>query len=157
MALAICLWFNGNAREAAEYYTRRFPDGQVLTNWTAPAETPGNAEGSEVLVRFRIMGQEFIALNGGPQFTFSEAVSFEISCKDQAEVDHYWDTLIADGGTPSMCGWLKDKFGVSWQVTSPELESILGGPDPEGAKRATEAMLQMTKLDLAALRAAYAG
>jgi len=157
MSLAICLWFNGNAREAAEYYISRFPDGRVLTQWTTPAQTPGNEVGSEVFVRFEVFGQEFIALNGGPQFTFSEAISLEISCRDQDEIDHYWETLIADGGSPSMCGWLKDKFGLSWQVTSPVLEEILGGQDQEGARRATEAMLQMTKLDLNALKLAYGG
>lgn len=157
MPLAICLWLNGNAREAAEYYVSRFPDGEVLTNWVTPTETPGNASGSEVFVRFTILGQEFIALNGGPQFMFSEAISFELPCRDQAEIDHYWDTLIADGGTPSMCGWLKDRYGLSWQIVSPALGEILGGPDPEGARRATEAMLEMTKLDLAALQAAYQG
>lgn len=157
MSFAICLWMNGNAREAAEYYVRTFPDGKIVENWITPATTPGNEIGSEVLVRFSIMGQEFIALNGGPQFTFSEAISFEIPCRDQAEIDHYWNTLIEDGGTPSMCGWLKDKFGVSWQVSSPEVGEILSGPDPDGARRATEAMLEMTKLDLAKMRAAYEG
>lgn len=157
MQLSTCLWFNGNAREAAEYYVKTFPGGKLLDNWITPADTPGNAVGEEVVVRFEILGQRFIALNGGPEFTFSEAISFEIPCVDQDEIDHYWSTLIGDGGEASVCGWLKDKFGVSWQVSSPRIDAVLSGEDKEGAKRATEAMLEMTKLDIAQLEAAYRG
>lgn len=155
MQLITCLWFNGNAREAATFYTRVFPNSSMADNWIAPTDTPGNKQGEEVVVNFTIFGQPFIGLNGGPQFPHSEAVSFQIPCADQTEIDHYWDILTADGGQESQCGWLKDKFGISWQVTSKEMEQYLGGPDAAGAQRATQAMLQMTKIDLVAMRRAY--
>jgi predicted 3-demethylubiquinone-9 3-methyltransferase (glyoxalase superfamily) len=123
----------------------------------APTETPGNDQGSEVFVNFTIFGQPFIGLNGGPQFPHSEAISFQIPCADQAEIDKYWNVLTADGGAESQCGWLKDKFGISWQVISPEMGKYLGGADAEGAQRATQAMLAMKKIDLAALARAYLG
>ena len=155
MELITCLWFNGNAREAAEFYASIFPDSSVADNWRAPTETPGNTQGDEVVVNFRIFGRPFIALNGGPQFPHTEAVSFQIPCSNQEEIDHYWGLLTADGGEESQCGWLKDKFGVSWQVTSPMMMNFLAGPDPAGAARATQAMLAMNKIDLAALESAY--
>ncbi len=155
--LTTCLWFNQNGREAAEYYVSIFPNSRMLTNWVTPVETPGNQPQTEVTIDFEIFGQKFIALNGGPIFTHSEAVSFVIPCKDQQEVDHYWNLLINDGGQASQCGWLKDKFGVSWQVVPDDLGKYLGGPDAEGRARATQAMLEMQKLDLAVLRAAYLG
>jgi predicted 3-demethylubiquinone-9 3-methyltransferase (glyoxalase superfamily) len=157
MGLTTCLWFDGCAREAANYYVATFPDSGLKDNWITPVETPGNAPETEVTVDFEIFGQRFIALNGGPQFTHSEAVSFVIPCKDQAEVDHYWDKLIGDGGTPSQCGWLKDKFGISWQVVPNELGQYIGGSDPEGSMRAVQAMLGMTKLVVAELKTAYEG
>lgn len=155
MKLTTCLWFDGNAREAAEFYVANFPESTVGRNWIAPAETPSNEVGSEVVVDFTIFGMPFIALNGGPAFKFNEAISFAIPCADQAEIDLYWELLTRDGGEPSRCGWLKDKFGVSWQVTSRTMEQYIGGPDPNGAKAATEAMLNMDKLDLSELRNAY--
>ena len=155
MQLVTCLWFNGNAREAVTFYTSVFPDSSMADNWIAPTDTPGNKQGEEVVVNFTIFGQPFIGLNGGPHFPHSEAVSFQIPCANQAEIDHYWDVLTADGGQESQCGWLKDKFGVSWQVTSKEMERYLGGPDAAGAQRATQAMLQMTKIDLDAMKRAY--
>ncbi len=155
MQLTTCLWFDGRAREAANFYTSIFPDSSLGNNWIAPADTPGNAQGDEVVVDFVIFGQPFIGLNGGPYFTFNEAISFQIPCKDQAEIDHYWDILLADGGQPSQCGWLKDKFGVSWQVISGQMEQYIGGCDPAGAAAATQAMLGMTKIDLEAMKAAY--
>ena len=157
MDLTTCLWFDGRAREAATFYTSIFPDSSLADNWIAPTDTPGNKQGDEIVVNFKIFGQNFIGLNGGPIFTHSEAVSFQIPCKDQAEIDKYWELLIADGGEESQCGWLKDKFGVSWQVTSPEMMNDLGGSDPEGAQRATQAMLEMTKIDLAKMKKAYEG
>jgi len=155
MQLTTCLWFNGQARQAAQFYTSIFPNSSMGSNWVAPTETPGNEQGEEVYVDFTIFGQPFMALNGGPQFPHSEAISFQIPCKDQTEIDHYWEILTADGGQESQCGWLKDKFGVSWQVISPELGKYLGGDSPEGTQAATQAMLQMTKLDLSELKRAY--
>jgi predicted 3-demethylubiquinone-9 3-methyltransferase (glyoxalase superfamily) len=155
MDLVTCLWFNGNAREAATFYTSHFPDSELATNWLAPSDTPGNQQGEEVVVNFKIFGRPFIGLNGGPQFPHSEAISFQIPCKDQSDIDHYWDLLTKDGGQESQCGWLKDKFGVSWQVTSPRMMDLLSGPDSEGSARATKAMLAMKKIDLAAMEKAY--
>ena len=155
MELTTCLWFDGRAREAANFYTRIFPGSELADHWIAPTDTPGNAKGDEVVVNFKIFGQNFIGLNGGPQFPHSEAISFQIPCKDQAAIDKYWELLLADGGEESQCGWLKDKFGVSWQVISTEMMSYLGGSDPEGAQRATQAMLQMRKIILADMKAAY--
>ena len=155
--LTTCLWFNYNGREAAEYYVALFPNSRLNSNWVTKAETPGNQANTEVVVNFEIFGQPFIALNGGPMFTHSEAISFQIPCETQAEVDFYWDRMIADGGTESNCGWLKDKFGVSWQICPAEMNKYLGGPDPEGSRRATEAMLKMQKIDLEAMRLAYEG
>ena len=157
MELTTCLWFNGNAREAANFYASIFPHSSVEDNWIAPTETPGNQQGEEVVVNFKIFGQFFIGLNGGPQFPHSEAISFQIPCKDQTEIDKYWEILIKDGGSESQCGWLKDKFGISWQVVSPEMMKYLGGSDPEGSQRATKAMLQMKKIDLKILENAYLG
>ena len=157
MDLITCLWFDGRAREAANFYTRIFPDSHLADHWIAPTDTPGNAKGDEVVVNFKIFGREFIGLNGGPQFPHTEAISFQIPCADQNEINKYWDLLLADGGQESQCGWLKDKFGVSWQVTSPQMMQWLGGSDPEGAQRATQAMLGMRKIDLAAMQAAYEG
>ena len=155
MELTTCLWFNGRAREAAIFYTGIFPDSAMADNWIAPTDTPGNKQGEEIVVNFRMFGRPFIGLNGGPQFQFTEAISLQIPCADQAEIDKYWDLLLADGGQESQCGWLKDKFGLSWQVTSPEMSDYLGGPDAAGAQRATQAMLEMRKIDLAAMKAAY--
>jgi predicted 3-demethylubiquinone-9 3-methyltransferase (glyoxalase superfamily) len=155
MKLTTCLWFNGNAREAATFYASIFPDSSVEDNWLAPTQTPGNQQGEEVVVNFKIFGQSFIGLNGGPQFPHTEAISFQIPCKDQKEIDKYWDLLTANGGSESQCGWLKDKFGISWQVVSPEMMKYLGGSDSEGSQRATMAMLEMKKIDLAKLQNAY--
>jgi predicted 3-demethylubiquinone-9 3-methyltransferase (glyoxalase superfamily) len=157
MKITTCLWFNGQAREAANFYTSIFPDSYVADNWIAPTDTPGNAQGEEIVVNFKIFGHDFIGLNGGPQFPYSEAISFQIPCADQAEIDKYWELLTADGGSESQCGWLKDTFGISWQVTSPEMMNYLGGLDSEGSQRATQAMLEMKKIDLAAMARAYAG
>ncbi len=157
MKLTTCLWFNGNAREAANFYASIFPDSSVEDNWMAPIDTPGNKKGEEIVVNFKIFGQNFIGLNGGPQFPHSEAISFQIPCRNQYEIDKYWDLLTKDGGQESQCGWLKDRFGISWQVTSPEMMKYLGGPDSEGSKRATEAMLQMKKIDLEEMKRAYLG
>lgn len=157
MNLTTCLWFNGNAREAATFYASIFPDSFVQDNWIAPTDTPGNKQGEEIVVNFKIFGQNFIGLNGGPQFPHSEAISFQIPCANQLEIDKFWDLLTKDGGQAGQCGWLKDKFGISWQVTSPEMMKYLGGSDANGAQRATKAMLEMQKIDLSILEKAYAG
>jgi predicted 3-demethylubiquinone-9 3-methyltransferase (glyoxalase superfamily) len=157
MELTTCLWFDGRAREAAVFYTSIFPGSEIADNWIAPTDTPGNKQGEEIVVNFKIFGHNFIGLNGGPQFPHSEAISFQIPCKDQAEIDKYWEILTKDGGQESQCGWLKDKFGISWQVISPEMNSYLGGSDAAGAQRATQAMLGMRKINLAEMKAAYEG
>ena len=152
-----CLWYDGNAREAAEFYASVFPDCEVTSAMPAPGDNPSTKAGEELMVTFTIAGQPFTALNGGPLFHFTEAVSFEIDCADQAEADRYWDALVAGGGEHSQCGWLKDRFGVSWQVIPRQIGDYLGGPDPEGRARAMAAMLQMTRLDVEGLRRAYEG
>ena len=155
MKLVTCLWFNGRAREAANFYSSIFPNSSIEENWIAPTDTPGNKKGEEIVVNFKIFGQPFIGLNGGPQFPHSEAISFQIPCIDQDEIDKYWNLLTKDGGQESQCGWLKDKFGISWQITSPEMMKYLGGSDPEGAQRATKAMMDMKKIDLEEMKRAY--
>jgi predicted 3-demethylubiquinone-9 3-methyltransferase (glyoxalase superfamily) len=152
-----CLWFDGNAEEAAKLYTSLFPNSRIDKVNRSPADTPSGPAGSVLTVDFTLAGQPYIGLNGGPEFKFSEAVSFSIDCEDQAEIDRYWDALIAGGGEPSQCGWLKDRFGLSWQVVPKQLPDYLEGPDREGAKRAMEALLEMTKLDVGKLREAYEG
>ena len=149
------LWFDNQAEEAANFYVSIFPNSKILNVMRNPGSAPG-PEGSVLTVDFELDGARVTALNGGPNFTFSEAVSFVVDCEDQAEVDHYWDRLL-DGGTPSQCGWLKDRFGFSWQVTPRQIFETIGGPDPAGRERAMAAMMQMTKLDVAKLEAAYAG
>lgn len=151
------LWFDGNAREAAEFYVSIFPNSHVDERLVASADNPSTPEGAELVVAFTLDGRPFVGINGGPHFTFNEAVSFEVACEDQAEVDHYWDALLAGGGEPSQCGWLKDKFGLSWQVVPRQMGDYIGGPDPDGARRAMQAMMEMVKLDLEAMRIAYMG
>ncbi|MGY2129348.1 VOC family protein [Blastococcus sp. SYSU DS0617] len=150
-----CLWFDGQAEEAAQLYTSVFPNSRIdeVTRY-GPDLPPPMTEGDVVTVRFTLDGQQYTALNGGPQFRFTEAVSFQIMCADQEEADHYWYGLLAGGGEESMCGWLKDRFGVSWQATPTELMSLIGDPDPARAQRATQAMLQMRRIDLAEIRRA---
>jgi predicted 3-demethylubiquinone-9 3-methyltransferase (glyoxalase superfamily) len=144
-----CLWFDGQAEEAAAHYTAIFPNSNIgeVTRY-GPDMPPPMQEGDVLTVSFTLDGQEYVGLNGGPQFTFSEAISFQIMCKDQEEADHYWNRLL-EGGEESMCGWLKDKFGVSWQVFPTELLSLVNDPDPGRAQRATQAMLQMRRIDIA--------
>lgn len=146
------LWFDGNAEQAAEFYVSVFPSSRILSTTTYTEAGPGEP-GTVVTVEWELDGQRFVGINGGPDFTFSPAVSFSISCKDQSEVDYYWDKLT-DGGQEIQCGWLTDRFGLSWQVVPDGLVELFEDPDRERAKRATEAMFTMKKLDLAALRAA---
>jgi predicted 3-demethylubiquinone-9 3-methyltransferase (glyoxalase superfamily) len=154
-----CLWFDNQAEEAAEYYTGIFRNSSIKTVTrysTAGQETHGKPPGSVMTVVFELDGQKFTALNGGPEFKFSEAVSFEIHCEDQEEIDYYWQKLGA-GGDPKaqVCGWLKDKFGVSWQVVPANIQELFEDSDSPGAHAAMEAMLKMKKLDMAALQDAY--
>ncbi|HSW66779.1 MAG TPA: VOC family protein [Bacillota bacterium] len=147
------LWFDSQAEVAANFYVSIFKNSKIIEEARYPEGGPGPA-GTIMTVSFELDGQRFTALNGGPVFKFTEAVSFVIDCADQAEVDHYWDALTADGGEESQCGWLKDKFGVSWQVVPRSLPELLNQPDPAAAQRVTQAMLTMKKLDIAALEAA---
>ncbi|GHG47583.1 VOC family protein [Flavimobilis marinus] len=152
--IAVCLWFDGQAEEAAELYTSIFPNSRILSTIPYPEGAPGPA-GSAMLVTFEIDGLKVEALNGGPEFTFSEAVSLEVTVDTQEEIDRYWDALLADGGQPSQCGWLKDKFGMSWQITPRGLEQM--AQDPERYQRAMAALMGMVKIDIAALEAAADG
>jgi predicted 3-demethylubiquinone-9 3-methyltransferase (glyoxalase superfamily) len=151
------LWFDGQAEEAARFYASLFPDSHVDSVSRSPADNPSTKAGEVLLVSFTLAGQPFTGINGGPQFPFTEAISFAIDCEDQAEVDRLWDALVEGGGEHGQCGWLKDRFGVSWQVVPREMGAYLGGPDPAGAARAMEAMLAMQKLDVAKIREAYEG
>lgn len=148
------LWFNLNAEEAMSFYKSVFPDFEELSILRTAADTPSQKAGDVVTVSWRIFDMEFVGINGGPDFTFSYAVSFQIACADQAEVDYYWNALTADGGEESACGWCKDKFGLSWQVIPTRLHELLADPDQERARRATECMLSQSKIDIAAIEAA---
>lgn len=147
-----CLWFDGQAEEAAALYTSVVRNSRIFdVSRTGPSESD-----PALTVSFELDGQPFVGLNGGPQYSFTEAVSFQISCDDQEEVDRYWAALT-EGGEESRCGWLKDRYGLSWQIIPAVLPSLIGGPDPDGAQRAVAAMLTMQKLDIAALQTAYSG
>jgi predicted 3-demethylubiquinone-9 3-methyltransferase (glyoxalase superfamily) len=156
--IAPCLWFDeSRAEEAAKFYTSIFPNSRIDNVFLSPADTPSAPAGAVLTVDFTLDGQKFIGLNGGPDFKFTEAISFSIDCQDQGEVDRYWEALVQGGGEYSVCGWLKDRFGVSWQVVPKQLNEYLQGPDREGARRAMEAMLQMKKIEVEKLREAYEG
>ena len=149
-----CLWFETEALQAAEFYTSVFPESSIVTVQRTPADTPGPKEGSVLMVVFRLAGQDYQALNGGPHDKFNDAVSLSVRCEDQTEVDRLWSALTADGGKPVQCGWLKDKYGLSWQIVPKRLPALLANPDPEKSKRVMRAMLKMVKIDIAALEAA---
>ena len=149
------LWFDKQAEEAAEFYCSVFKNSRVVSKALYPEGSPGEA-GTVMTVEWELDGQRFVGINGGPQFKFDEAVSFAISCEGQDEVDYFWEKLT-DGGEESVCGWLKDRFGVSWQVVPQGMEELFSDPDPERSQRAMEAMLKMRKLDIAALRSAADG
>jgi predicted 3-demethylubiquinone-9 3-methyltransferase (glyoxalase superfamily) len=142
------LWFDTQAEEAMNFYTAIFKNSEILGVARGP-------DGKATSVSFRLEDQEFIAFNAGPEFKFTEAISFFVDCKDQREVDELWKKLTADGGEESMCGWLKDKYGLSWQIIPSALSKMLGDPDPEKARRVTEAMLKMHKIDVETLEQAY--
>ena len=155
MSIVPNLWFDGVAEQAAAFYVSVFDDARVLSSTRYPEGSPGEA-GTVMTVEFELRGQRFVGINGGPQFPFSEAVSFQITCRDQAEVDRYWAALT-EGGEEGRCGWLKDRFGVSWQVVPDGMDAVFSDPDPTRAQRAVQAMMGMRKLDLAALRQAADG
>ncbi|MDQ2782875.1 VOC family protein [Lapillicoccus sp.] len=156
MTMTACLWFDTQGEDAATFYCSVFPASRIVgvTNWGP--ENP-EREGTALTVDFELDGQKFVALNGGPQFPFTEAVSFQIPCRDQEEVDYYWTGLQADGGRESDCGWLKDRFGMSWQVVPTRLPELLADPDKERANRAMQAMMRMQKLVIADLEKAADG
>ncbi len=150
-----CLWFDNQAEEAMNFYLSVFEDSEVV-NVSRYGEAGPGAEKSVLVATFRLKGQQFMALNGGPHFTFTEATSFSIDCETQEEVDYYWEKL-SDGGEKSQCGWLKDRFGLSWQVVPTILGKLMQDEDKENANRVMQAMLQMTKIDIAKLQQAYDG
>ena len=150
-----CLWFDGQAEEAINHYISIFKDGRII-DVTRYGDAGPDRKGSVLVARFELAGQEYIALNGGPMFKFTEAISLSVDCKSQAEVDDLWEKLSA-GGSTSQCGWLKDKFGLSWQIVPARLVALLQDPDQERSKRVMAAMMQMTKIDIAKLEAAAAG
>jgi predicted 3-demethylubiquinone-9 3-methyltransferase (glyoxalase superfamily) len=154
-----CIWFDTEGEEAAKFYVSIFKDSRIVHTVRYPKSAEGvsgKPAGSVMVVEFEILGQTFTALNGGPLFKLSEAISFQIPCEDQAEIDYYWEKL-GEGGQHQPCGWVKDKFGVSWQVNPKNLEEIMGWDDPEKNERAMAAMLKMSKLDIAKLKAAAEG
>ncbi|MGH3664911.1 MAG: VOC family protein [Egibacteraceae bacterium] len=152
--ITACLWFDTQAEEAANFYTTIFRDSRILQVARYGEAGPG-PEGSVMTVSFELDGQEFVALNGGPEFTFNEAISFQVSCETQDEVDEFWSRL-SEGGEEGPCGWLKDRYGVSWQIIPTRLNELLSDPDPEKSQRAMRAMLDMKKIDIATLEQANA-
>lgn len=156
--LTPCLWFDSNGEEAARFYVSVFPNSKIIGDEDYPEggeEITGKRAGSKMVINFELNGQPFMALNGGPNFKFSEAISFIIDCEDQKEVDYYWEKLTSEGGEESMCGWLKDKFGLSWQVVPKALNELMSDPNPEKAKQVMQAMLKMHKIDVSELQEAY--
>lgn len=154
------LWFDDEAEEAVKFYTSTFKNSKIvrtLRYGDEAAKVSGRPAGSVLTIEFEIEGQKFVALNGGPQFKFNESVSFAVNCETQEEVDYFWEKLTADGGEESQCGWLKDKFGLSWQVTPTVLIDMLHDKDSAKAERVMKAMLQMQKIDISKLKAAYEG
>jgi predicted 3-demethylubiquinone-9 3-methyltransferase (glyoxalase superfamily) len=151
-----CLWFDGEAEEAANFYVSLFPNSRIDRVQKNVMDSPAGKAGTVLVVEFTLAGQRFMALNGGTRFEYTHAISFEVDCADQAEVDRLWDAL-SDGGAIEQCGWLKDRYGVSWQIVPTVLGEMLGDPDPAKAQRVMQAMLQMIKLDIASLKAAYEG
>ncbi len=153
-----CLWFKNDAEAAANFYTSLLPDSRIDDVWRSPAETPSGPAGMVLVVNFTLAGQKFQILAGGPaDFSFNESVSFAIQTDDQAETDRLWDALTADGGEPGPCGWLKDRWGLSWQIVPKRLNELTSDSDPERARRAMEAMLQMGKIEIAELERAADG
>lgn len=153
----ICIWFNGGAEEAARFYAKTFPDSSVSSVHRAPGDFPAGKKGDVLTVKFTVLGIPCLGLNGGPAFKQTEAFSFQVATLDQAETDRYWDAIVGNGGQESACGWCKDKWGVSWQITPVVLVEAISDPDPAASKRAFDAMMQMRKIDIAAIEAARRG
>jgi predicted 3-demethylubiquinone-9 3-methyltransferase (glyoxalase superfamily) len=153
----ICLWYERDAEAAARFYAKTFPNSSVDAVHLAPGDNPSGKKGDVLTVEFNVMGIPCIGLNGGPIFKQNEAFSFQVATADQAETDRYWNAIVGNGGEESMCGWCKDKWGVSWQITPIVLTKAVGGSDPVAAKRAFDAMLQMKKIDVAKIEAALRG
>lgn len=153
----ICLWFDGDAEEAAEFYAKTFPDSSVGSKNLAPGDYPSGKKGDVLTVEFKVLGIPCVGLNGGPEFKHSEAFSFQVLTADQAETDRYWDAIVGNGGVESECGWCKDKWGLSWQITPSVLIEAIADPDPAVAKRSFDAMMTMRKIDVAAIEAARRG
>jgi predicted 3-demethylubiquinone-9 3-methyltransferase (glyoxalase superfamily) len=156
-ALYPCLWYDGHAEEAANFYASLLPDSHVDAVSRSPADTPSGPAGMVLSVDFTLAGQHFQALNGGPDFKFNESVSFVIEVDDQAETDRLWNALTVNGGEPSQCGWLKDRFGLSWQIVPRRLQELLEDDDPDRARRAMEALLKMGKIEIGHLEQAANG
>lgn len=152
-----CLWYDGDAEEAATLYASIFPDSSVDAVHRSPADYPNGKAGNVLTVDFTVMGMKFLGLNGGPRFKFDEAISFIIHTQDQEETDRYWDAIIDSGGKPSACGWITDRFGLSWQITPQRLLDMMTSADQAASRRAMEAMMTMSKIDIAALERAFAG
>jgi predicted 3-demethylubiquinone-9 3-methyltransferase (glyoxalase superfamily) len=151
------LWYSTEAEEAANFYASLFPDSRVTRVVAMPTDSPSGPAGSVKVVDFVLFGQSFTAMSAGPHQPFNQAISFVVNCESQAEIDRYWDALLAGGGSPDACGWLRDRFGVSWQIVPTELVTMMGDADPAKGKRASDAMMKMIKLDIKALRAAFDG
>jgi len=150
------LWYAKEAEEAAKFYVSVFPDSRITRVVTMPSESPSGPPGSVKVVEFVLFGQSFVAMSAGPLDPFNHAISFVVDCEDQAEVDSYWNALL-QGGMPEQCGWLKDRYGLSWQIVPKVLGELMGDPDRAKAKRAADAMMKMVKFDIAALQAAHGG